>query len=216
MLASDIVALTRIELDDVVVPGLWSESQLLAYVAEAQIEACIRSDLIWDASSAMCSIAVAAGATAVPVDPRITRITYAEWYDGQVATELRFHTEREGQGGWRQSSDAPRAVIAEPNALRLVPVPVSAGTIRIEVYRLPLLSVLVANDVIEIPGRAAYLLREWVKYRAYSVRDADATDRARSAEALQLFEQQFGPRPNVAAQTERLKRREHTIRPRGF
>lgn len=216
MRASDVIGLVRAELDDQVDPYLWSEPTLLAYLAEAQIEACIRADLIWDATSAMCSIAVTAGAAAVSVDRRITRINYIAWDDGTNAYELRFDTERAAYSDWRQSTGTPAAVLAEPNALRFVPRPALDGTLRLEVYRLPLLATLAANDTLEIPDRAAYPLREWVKHKAYAVRDADAGDRQRSAEALALFEQQFGPRPNIAAQNERLKRRDHLIRPGGF
>lgn len=217
MLASAAIALSRLELDDVSEMPLWSTPQLLAYLWEGQLEASIRADLIWDATSPMCAISVAAGAASVAVDQRITRINFVGWDDGSTVREIGFHDERDTQGSsWRQSTGIPSAVIAEPNALRLYPRPSSAGTLRLEVYRTPLASSIGINDTLEIPDRVAHLLREWVKYRAYGIRDADAQDRSRSAEALQLFEQQFGPRPNVAAQAQRLQRRSPTIRPKGF
>lgn len=217
MLASAAIALTRLELDDVSEQPLWQTTQLLSYLWEAQIEACVRANLIWDATSPLCAISVAAGAASVAVDQSITRINFVGWDDGTAVREIGFHDERDTAGSsWRQATGIPSAVIAEPNVLRPYPRPAAAGTLRLEVYRMPLAASLSMQSVLEVPDRAAYLLREWVKYRAYSIRDADAQDRSRAAEALQLFEQQFGPRPNVAAQSERLQRRAPTIRPRGF
>lgn len=219
MKASAVVALARSELDDVAEPQLWPNATLLAYLAEAQMEACMRADIIWDGTSSFCSIAVAAEATAAALDSRVTRVEWAGWDDGAVVKPLNFVDQRDADrqsNGWRTYSGTPSALIASPTALRFVTKPAAAGTLRLEVYRMPLKSTLVASDDIEVPDRWAHLLRDWIRYRAFETRDADKQDRARSAEALAKFEATFGPRPTVYAQAERASRRSPLVRPTGF
>lgn len=219
MKASAVVALARSELDDVAEPQLWPNATLLAYLAEAQMEACMRADIIWDGSSSFCAISVAANATSAALDSRVTRVEWAGWDDGAVVTPLQFVDQRDADQqsqSWRTYAGTPSALIAAPSALRFVTKPAAAGTLRLEVYRMPLKSTLVSSDDIEVPDRWAHLLRDWILHRAYEARDADKGDRQRSAKAFAQFEATFGSRPTVYAQAQRSARRSPLIRPRGF
>ena len=219
MRADAIVALARHDLDDVAEPYLWTTPHLLGLVAEAQQEACMRADLLWDATSAFCTLAVAPAAVSVPLDSRISRIVWAGWDNGTTVTPIGPMDEREAERNtpmWRSHTGNPNAFIQKPNAVRLYPAPAAAGTLRIEVFRQPLLTTLVAASTLEVPDRHATMLNDWVVHRAFMTRDSDKRARELSADALARFTANFGPRPNVAAQVSRQLRRDTTVRPEGF
>lgn len=219
MRADAVVALARIDLDDLVEPYLWPAQNLLRFVAEGQQEACLRADLLWDATSTFCELAIAANAVAVPLDTRINRIIWAGWDDGSVVKPLTIRDEEDVERespNWRSHSGVPSYVIQKPTALRLVTKPASAGTLRLEVFRQPLLTDLTGTSELEIPARYGHLLKEWVVHRAYQTRDADKGDIQRSNDAEARYTAAFGPRPNVAAKESQQQRRNTAIRPGGF
>lgn len=219
MKASAVVDLARNDLDDVAEPYLWTTPHLLGLVAEAQQEACMRADLLWDATSTFCTLAVAAAAVSVPLDSRISRIEWAGWDNGTTVTPIGAMDEREAERNtptWRSHTGNPSAFIQKPNALRLYPAPAAAGTLRLEVFREPLLTTLASTSTLEVPARYGHMLLDWVLHRAFMTRDSDKRARELSADALARFTANFGPRPNVAAQVSRQQRRDNTVRPTGF
>lgn len=219
MRADALVALARQDLDDLVEPYLWTPPVLLAFVAEAQQEACMRANLLWDATSAFCTIAVTATTSTVALDTRINRIVWAGWDNGDTLQPIEIMDEREidrRSPRWRSQTGVPWAIVQKPNAVRLLPAPADAGTLQLEVFRSPLLTTLVGASTLEVPDRYAHLLVDWVVHRAFLTRDSDKQASERAAAAAARFDASFGPRPNVAAQASRQTRRDTAVRPEGF
>jgi len=217
--ANAVVALARQDLDDMAEPYLWTTPVLLGYLAEAQQEACMRADLLWDATSTFCAVAVTASTATVAVDSRINRVVWAGWDNGTSVQPLAFMDDEEAERAsprWRTSVGTPMALISKPKAVRLYLPPAAAGTLRLEVYRQPLLSTLLATSDLEVADRHAHLLLDWVVYRAFGTRDADKTAAARAMAAEARFNASFGMRPTSYAQASRQQRRNPNIRPSGF
>lgn len=219
MKAGDIITSSRDDLDDLETPPNWSDTKLLRFLLQGQQQACMRAELIWDASSGMCGVSVAAGDIDVAIDSRITRIKWAGWDNGTTVEPLEIIDQRTADSRsarWRQYTGTPRAIVPMPNAVRVFYPPAEAGTLRLEVYRQPLATTLTMTSNLEIPDRWAPLLVHWVLYRAYQTRDADKGSKALSDKALAEFGRYFGDLPSVYSQASRAQQRDTTIEPRGF
>lgn len=215
MKASDVIEIVNDELDDTTDGTLWTEAIKLKYLSEAQQEACMRADLIWDTARA----SVQAEATKITIDSKINRIVWAGWDDGTTVQPLEPIGEADADRRtpkWRTYTGVPTHFIQKPRAVRLYYPPAAAGTLRMEVYRQPLVTDLTMGSDLEIPDRWAPLLRHWVQFRAYTKRDAETEQLKRAAANEALFTAAFGARPTVYAQVERQQRRSNVVRPRGF
>jgi hypothetical protein len=195
MTLSEIIAQARIELDDTEPDFLWTEPELINYVNDAQVQACRRSRLIIDSSSPeVCQIAFTAGSALYPLDERIISIKDVTNEKGNNLKGETVGWMNENISSWRKSEGEPSAVITdyETNALRLYPIPKVDGVINLRVVREPFNPLANPDDVPEIKSRYHLALIHWVKHRAYLKKDADTLDKNASAEALTLFEMEFG------------------------
>lgn len=197
MKLAELLNITRIELDDVAEPYLWSDDELLEYANDAQNEACRRGRLLVDATTpAICQITMVANTAAYTLDPRVIRVNRAK-VDGE-AVPLAFCMTRDLDArfpGWEDWSETPRIIVPdwETNKVRLVGTPDAGGTLNLQVVRLPLVDMMDIDDEPEIRPEYQRNLRHWIKHRAYLKRDSETYDPKKAAECEARFVAEFGP-----------------------
>ena len=197
MKAQAVIRFARELLDDEAEPHLWSDVELVGHLDEAQKEAARRARLCLDATTTATSrLTLEPGTSVYALDPRVIRVERA-----RISTEilpLRMVLTRDMDArmpGWEDSVD-PVAVLVpdwETQKVRFVGTPAEAATVILSVIRLPLEPIASPDDELEVAEHHARSLAFWILHRAYLKRDSETHDPAKSAEALALFEREFGP-----------------------
>ncbi|MFZ4537158.1 hypothetical protein [Propionivibrio sp.] len=170
----ELIAESRVVLCDVEKPTFWSDEWLTSTINEAEQEACIRARLIEDSSSV---------ATSIDIDTANKRYPLHESVLDVLEACLESNTTYP-VAGW---------TLTESNFV-LYDYPKADDVVLMTVVRLPLSAMESDTDTPEIRTQHHQKLIDWVKYRAYSVQDADAFDPQGAVRALGAFEQAFGPR----------------------
>lgn len=222
MQLTELVAECRRRLDDTVAPYLWSDAELIAHLNEAEREACIRSRLITDRSTAgIVVISLVAGTASYNLSPLVIEIRRAK-VDGQHAPLT--HTSLEALDreytNWESSQGDPRQFFEADHDIQIVPKPRENGTLRLVVYRLPLTDMVLPTDPVtpgaknapEIPAEFHLQLVPWALHRAYLKRDNDTYDETRSNAHLAEFEANFGRRPDANVRRKQREKRPRTVR----
>lgn len=191
----ELIEAYRDEADDKEKPYFCSDARLIRYANEGQDEAARRAFLLADSTSELCTIAYAAEAQTVALDPRILEVRDA-WIGGERVSVVTRDEMACYWPGWRDDSVRARPVRlitgVDTNKLHLYPRPATSGSIRLEVYRMPLCPMRDLKDCPEIRREAHPRLVDWMLHRAFGRRDADRFDPTLSAEALARFEAEFG------------------------
>jgi hypothetical protein len=199
MKAAELLEIARIELDDVAAPFLWSNPEMLEYLDDGQNEAARRGRLLVDSTTtATCQITVVSGTHTYTLDPRVIRVNRARLVDGDLPLSVVMMRDLDCYPGWESWSETPRIYCPdwESGKIRLVGNPSAAGVLNMTVVRLPLLPVNDMHDTLELRAEHQRNLRHWVIYRAYLKRDSETYNPKKAAEALALFEREFGqPQP---------------------
>lgn len=201
----DLIKLFRSEVDDTAEPYLWSDDEAIEYANDAQNEACRRSRLIIDSSTAaICQIAVVANTATYALDPRVLFIRRAR-LTGLLPLKRKNVQDMDNcNPSWEDaSSTTPTAFITdfETGKIRLYPTPNAAFTLNLMVVRTPLAEMNDDRETPEINARYHRSLRFWMMYRAYGKQDTQANDPKKSIEALTLFEQEFGKKSSAIDET---------------
>lgn len=201
MTLSELLQQTRIELDDTEQDYLWSDAELKRYINEAVKEAVRRARLIIDASTTdVCRIAVTAGTQSYALHSSIYRVieVLGTWDDAPLrkwtAQELRLHNRT-----WLTDESDPDGYTLdyESGKIWLKSKPKTNGTLSLRVYRFPLTTLSADGDTPEINAGYHEKLIHWVRHKAYLKPDTDTYNPGRAADALALFEQEFGPAKSV-------------------
>lgn len=191
----------RRQIDDVQSPYLVDDEAFYAYLNEAQQEACIRANLIRDKSSTFCTIAVTEGKDVYAIHPSIYAIRYASFVDsaGRVTTLAPTSPDEMDQQtpGWREQSDKPKWFIHQDTYIELVNTPSENGTLKLDVYRLPLEDIAGDSDELEIAWVHHLSLLHWVVAKSFSIPDSDLLQPGKAAEYELKFTQVFGHRPSA-------------------
>lgn len=216
----DLIGTYRQRADDAVAPYHVSDEDLARFASEAEREACVRGNLIYDdLSPDLVTIAVLANTHTYDLDPLVTRIeavnfvptgtTRGRELDLTGMDDLRDYPDWQG----RSCSRPMKAVhIDTPHSLRIWPTPSVAGTAHLAVYRLPLFDLEDASDEPEIPSVHHDGLVSWMLYRAYSSKDSEQEDPARARDALAEFTSRFGERPSADTLRRQRERKRITTR----
>jgi hypothetical protein len=205
MKAGDITALWREDVDDLVEPFLWSPEMALDYLNDAINEANRRSRLLVDSSTtAVCQVAVPTTGIAV-LDPRVLFVRKVR-FSGRLPLRRMNMQDLESCDPYWEDAQAvpyPSAFIPdwEAGKLRFYPPPSAQLTALLTVVRDPLVDILKEEDEPEIPARYHRSLRHWMVFRAYSKQDSEAADPKKAAQALDLFEQEFGKKSSAIDET---------------
>lgn len=188
MNTTELLAVCRQEVYDTVAPYLWEDALLYTYIDDAQKQFCRLTYGLEDARSFKVTIK-ADGTVWYPVSPAILKIRDATNAATGAPVPL-IAVEKMAASGIRfdGTTGALRALITgmERNMLRAHPVPSEAATVDLGVFRLPV--DVAAGDDFEIDAQHILNLLFWVKYRAYSVQDAEAGDPKKAASCKADFE----------------------------
>jgi hypothetical protein len=193
----------RTDADDAVVPYLWSSDEVKGWFNEAQEEACVRGNLIFEASRpelTQIAVSVAAGNT-YKLNELMHEINYASITDaGGHTTELVLKNRSELSRicpNWRTTSERPRFLVHYDKTLELGCVINAPYTMKVEGHRLPLKCLKDDSDIPEINRNHHIHLVQWVLYRAYQKPDSETLNPGKADDALKRFEDYFGPRPDA-------------------
>lgn len=180
---------------------LWGTAELTRYANEAANEVAIRTGGIRDSSDTegLTSFAVSDDSWQV-VDSRILRVIRVTW-DGEVISPMSKTTLDNTSSDWESDTGEPNYFVFDQaeRLIRPYPTPTAAGSLKMEVVRLPVTAMIKPDDVPEIPEHQRTHMVHWILHRAYLKNDADTRDPGQSAENLALFNSIFGPRPTHAA-----------------
>lgn len=206
MTNEELVALVRLDTDDLVEPYLSSDAAIIQWLAEAEQEACIRSRLIYDATTPeVCSIAVTAGTSVYPLHESIidiARIAFTPTGGTAVVLYLTDMVEQDRtHPDWRTTVDVPRQAIHLDTSLRLGCIPSTNGTLALECYRLPT-SYADESWAPEIGAIHHRHLAQWALYRCYSRPDPELMNPKKAEIALSEFTRVFGLRPDAGMRRE--------------
>jgi hypothetical protein len=193
----------RSQVDDLSTPYDFSDTEVDDWLNQAVEEAAMRADLLLEVDDArVCEIAVTAGTATYSLHEKITRVTYATFTPAGETTPIKLElidrdelTRR--RPAWRTDEDVPSFLLVEAGKARLAPKPTGDGTLNLEVYRLPMRSMVNDVDKPEIQEKHHRFLADWAEFRAYSKPDGETQDLGRAAAAAARFEHQFGPRPDA-------------------
>lgn len=213
---------------DEVQPYLWSDTELFIYMDEAQNMFCRLGGGIADSSSPMCNVPVLVGDTVLQYDRRILKLRdVRRLSDGRNVKILNFEDlGRENAYFDPYASTVPltpstkflstpqpiASVIVgmEPYKMRLQAPALTADTLSLIVYRLPLVPITAVSTEFEIDAEYHRPLAYWMAGLALEKQDAETFDRTKSDEFKARFMDYIG-----RAESDRA-RREHKPRATGY
>lgn len=216
-------ALFRAEVRDDTAPYLWADSEVYAFMDDAQKMFCRLGGGIADAVSPITSLPAPAGQEYVEFSPLILKIREAHRADGRDLDILNFEDIQFGNTGlvsdygWQprhadfsSKTGELRAVVTGMDAthLRLLDAPAADDTVSLIVYRLPLNEIGGEDVALEIGEQHHRHLLLWMKYLAHQKQDAETLDQARATS----FQQQFYAYCAAArAEREKLEHKYRTV-----
>lgn len=198
----------RVMANDRQEPYLWDDQDVIAWLNDAQAQACIRGRLILeDADPDICSVALTSGVQVYPLHPAVYElvivilhpVTGNAYRLNLVSREWLDANEPE----WRTDTNPARYVIQGETSLRVVGSFETGAALALECYRTPTAAMTLPDpldpDIVSDPeihlAHHEHLI-DWALYRAYSVPDSETLDPARAALAEEAFTRYFGPLPD--------------------
>lgn len=203
MKVKDLIASFRRDTDDLKAPYLWSNADIVAYLNEAEEEACIRKRLLFDNySEDLTQIVVGPGATRYERDSRIFVVTGAFIQrdgDGRDPTHLVKVDKQwvtENRPYWRTDTSLPCYVVIDETSIWVPAKLMFNYTVYLEGYRLPLQCMSAADmeGQPEIAAQHHRFLVEWAKHRGYQKPDTETLNPQKAASAEKAFSDYFGQR----------------------
>ena len=181
----------REETMDEAKPPLWSDSLILRYLDEAQVEFCRRTEGIEDSVSSMCTVQVAEGDALVQLNPKIRKIRAATLAGVNRPLDVVTLEDARRNGVPMHSTHAgvPHTLVqgVGPAAAQLYPRPAVDVSVHLDVFRLPRTSIASPDDATEVDDRYAPTLMHYALHRAYARPDPDTMDRTRSDMMFERF-----------------------------
>lgn len=194
--------------DDLGTPPLWTDSVLMGYASEGQVEIARRTRCLVDSTTPeICQVAVVTGTAVYDVDPRVIFIRRAKLADQPLplpkvdVPRLDLH-----RPGWDdEGNETPCAWLPwDAQKIRLFNTPAADGTLNLIVVREPLADIALAVDPDpavdpEVPRRYHNGIVNWMLHRAYLHRERQDMYRPEeSKERLAMFEEEFGKKSTAA------------------
>lgn len=184
MNTTELLAIFRAEVFDFTAPYLWSDALVYGYIDDAQKQFCRDTYGIADARSFKITIK-SDGTEWYKLDPRILKIRDATFADTGRKVGMVSAEKASAQGVTFTGAVGPLKNLVtglEANTVRAWPVPNTAAIVNLLTFRLP--NDVGAGDDLEIEPQHHRDLLLWVKYRAYSVQDAETADKQAAADNL--------------------------------
>ena len=206
--------------DDRVEPYFVDDTAAIAYFAEAEREAAMRANLLYDTQTPQVAVyeGVAIGQQILPLSPLVYRIDAASWQPDSArrarGVNLKGIDWIREQCEWRTRSASYVEALAhlERDQAHLYPMPSVGGTLSLAVYRLPLFELEDPGDEPEIAEEHHLGLIDWVLYRTFSIKDMEVEDSQRAGNALAAFTERFGERNGARVMRKHRERRRVTTR----
>lgn len=192
---------------------LWSNQEICRYANQAETEFCFRNPIPdHDIDQTITHIAFTAGTQKGNLDAKILAIHRAKYVETATGDEFllqkrtvqwmdRFITQWDIEGNGSLQG-VPKYYVEDMNgnAVFLYPLPENAGTLHLNVGRLPSSSMLWSRrhlDGPEIDPEHHLCLLDYMKYLAFKKRDAETENPELSQEHFQAFELHAGVRPDA-------------------
>jgi hypothetical protein len=198
MTSSDLLALFRSEIADTAEPYLWSDEDVFGYMDDAQTMFCRKTDGILDASTdAVTKIAVVPGSDRIALHQKIKRIRAITREDTGRGIDI---INRDDMVLRKWYFDGTVGIVkalvigVEAHKARVFPVSSETVNLRLEVQRLPLITITSDGDqAFEIDDEHHRHLLHWMKSLAYMKQDSETFNRTKAEEfetkALAYFAQ---------------------------
>jgi len=201
MTVAELRTLFRSQLGDLVTPYLVSDVTFLSYLNEAQEEACDRANLLFDKTSAFCTLSIVDGTSVYALNNGIYSITYSSLTDTSSVVYKLSHKDNvemdRTQSDWRTLTGRPENILFYDNSIELSPVPDDTFTLKLECYRYPLAALALDADVPEIGRKHHRHLINWCLYRTYSMPDNEFHNVQNAEFFKKLFTDIFGEQPRA-------------------
>lgn len=190
----------RVDTDDMVAPYLFKDEQFLEWINEAQEEACIRANLIFEAANeSMCQVTVGPDDRSYEVDDKwhvITKAYFADDECGPLNLTSREDLDRR-RPRWRTDTDAPRELMVFDGRVELDTALLVERVLFLEGYRLPMSAMKSDTSKPEITRSHHRGLIQWCVFRAFGRPDTELYDLQRASVAEAEFTRLFGLRPDA-------------------
>ena len=196
---AELLAQSRVQLDDNVEPYLWSDDELYLYINESQNEFAYFTRCFPDSTN-FTDIDIEASNPLVDVDQKIFHIRRATirgtrkilkvmTLDDFSENYLKHDYLYTSVGYWEDVTGEPSVLIldADIDQGRLYPIPTEADVIDFSVYRYPLEDIIDENSSFEINPRFYYGLIYGVKYLAYSKQDYETFNQDEATKNMVLW-----------------------------
>lgn len=204
MQCSEIISLFRTEVNDIEMPYLWADEEVLAYLNDAYIMFTRFLGGVSDSTSAVTTLVLASGQTSVELDEAIIRVVRAfRASDGSelsVIENTDMPLVRDATGKLSllrvgsQSGPVEFLIIgAGQNSAAIHPTPAAIDSIKMQVRRIPLSRLgLVAGagvdaSPVDIRSEHHIHLIAWMKATAYRKQDAETMDNVKAQESEDKF-----------------------------
>jgi hypothetical protein len=202
----------RSEVQDTRVPYFWTDEDVFRYLNEAYFTFVRLTGGIADFGSVThpwATVELVPGEAYSPLHPSILRTVTARLRE--TGRKLTIVNGVEIDRLDNQVGRVREMILGlRKNWVRWRSVPAQAGTVDLEVYRLPLAPITgEEQELVEIEEIHHNALLDWMKYLAYAKQDADAFDEKASFRAKALFEEYCA---RVRAEDERYRHNTRVVR----
>lgn len=181
-------------LDDTVKPYRWDQAKLYRWLDMAQKEACRRQPLLVDeTTAAVCDLPVTPLTASYSLHNSVHMVLEVR-LGGAVLPKSTPELLDKQLPYWNTAEpDIPVAWIQNDTTLTLVPAPATSDTLKLRVWRLPLITVSDIDGVLEIDPAYHENLAHYVAARAYRMPDEDLRDLRLAEQHERDFDAVFGP-----------------------
>lgn len=213
----------RRDMNDAVVPYLWSAEEVLAYAADAYSMFFRLTGGISDSSNDDATlVSASAGEPFSDLHPSILTVRDPAYREADgVPVKIINYEDLPVLGDNDYGMAQPRLLTLvegeirygvigmEPDKIRWINVPSVAQDIRLSVYRLPLEEITKEDqELTDLASRHHFHLLKWMKALAYQKQDAETFDRSKSRECEADFRTYCA---EVKAEWERKKHKPRTV-----
>lgn len=201
-----LISTFRTEADDIALPQLWSDADVIGFLNEAQKEACLRARLLTVSST--ITLVVDQASYRLPANvidvlvARLPNTNTALCREYELSLKDRWHSGK--PSGYSIEGD-PSGDGALGRELWLDYLPAVAGTLSLRCNTLPSLMVTPATDYPQIGPEHHRQMIDWALHLAFRKRDSDTQDLARSDRYEARFTNSFGMRQSANVRRKHLR-----------
>lgn len=187
MNTTELLAIFRDEVSDTVVPYLWSDALVYAYIDDAQKQFCRETFGIEDARTH--KLTLAPNVEWYKLNPKIMRLLSAA--DSVTGRDIPILSVEDAKSQHLKFDGRKAGLVdalvkgQQKNYLRAWPIPTAAAVLPLTTLRLP--TDIGAGDDFEIDEQHVLNLLLWVKYRAYAKQDVETLDKRKSLDCKTEF-----------------------------